>query len=300
MRRAWGDTGAMAFSEAVTLTRGDYVLELAPGVGGAVRALRWRGRDVLRPAPVGSTNVLDMAMFPLAPYANRIAYGRFVWRGRTVQLRRNFGDHPHPLHGHAWQAPWSILSARDDVVDLRFDYAPGDWPWPYRCAQTFALADDGLRCTLSLTNLGDSAMPASLGFHPYFPNRTRARVTARVAQMWSTDATMLPVARVAPPIPLSSGVGLADASFIDNCFTDWGGRAEVRTDDLITIIEAPTLSFLHLYAPQHEDFFCVEPVSAMPDAMNQAAAESGLRVLQPGESFSAAMRIAAARLNLRA
>jgi aldose 1-epimerase len=45
--------------------------------------------------------------------------------------------------------------------------------------------------------------------------------------------------------------------------------------------------------PPGSSFFCAEPVSHMPDAINRSDADEGERmhVLQPGETLSVAMRI---------
>ena len=89
----------------------DWSLELLPNLGGAIGALRHEGRDVLRPAPKGTLDVLATSCFPLVPYANRIANGRFEFDGQTHRLPLNFGDHPHSLHGLGWQAEWTVTEA---------------------------------------------------------------------------------------------------------------------------------------------------------------------------------------------
>jgi aldose 1-epimerase len=51
---------------------------------------------------------------------------------------------------------------------------------------------------------------------------------------------------------------------------------------------------LVLYTPPAADFFCVEPVSHVTDAVNLAASgrtDTGLRVLAPGETLRAAMTL---------
>ena len=53
-----------------------------------------------------------MACFPLVPYANRIANGRFAFAGDEVQLRRNWDRDPHPLHGQGWRSAWTIEHER--------------------------------------------------------------------------------------------------------------------------------------------------------------------------------------------
>ena len=50
-----------------------------------------------------------------------------------------------------------------------------------------------------------------------------------------------------------------------------------------------------LFTPAGEDFLCVEPVSHGTDAFNLAAAgaaDTGIRVLAPGETFEAQVNFA--------
>ncbi len=61
--------------EALTLEAQGYRLELAPERGGSVLRLDWRGEPLLRPL-CGNT-IFDVASFPLVPFSNRIARGRF-------------------------------------------------------------------------------------------------------------------------------------------------------------------------------------------------------------------------------
>jgi aldose 1-epimerase len=167
-------------SDDIVLQRGDYALALRPQVGGSVARFTWRGKDVFRPSADGATAPTDMAMFPIAPYVNRIAHGRFEAGGDPVRLDLNFGAHPHALHGHAWQSPWAVTAREGARAHLRFAYAPSDWPWPYVCRQDILVTEQGAEFTLSLENLSDEPMPAGVGFHPYFPHRTETIVCANV------------------------------------------------------------------------------------------------------------------------
>jgi aldose 1-epimerase len=178
---------------------------------------------------------------------------------------------------------------------LRFDYAPGDWPWAYACEQRVELSDDGALFSLELRNVSNAPMPASFGFHPYFPRRRGTRLQSDVAGMWEIDATTLPVKLAAPIVELGGGASLAEAPFIDHCFTEWRREAHIVSHEAaITMTASEELSLLHIFAPHSDDFFCVEPVSAMPDAVNRTAVEgNGLRVLAPGAAVTGWMRIVA-------
>src|SRR5438552_19144770 len=88
------------------LGAGDAQVELAPATGGALAGFTYRGVDVLRPTPAdvrAEGNVRGHACYPLVPYSNRIANARLTLDGRAYTLRKNFGEHPHSIHGVGWQ-----------------------------------------------------------------------------------------------------------------------------------------------------------------------------------------------------
>lgn len=180
---------------------GDYRLVAAPDRGGSILRFDWRGQPVLR--PVAGPSILDVACFPLVPFANRIAHGRFSVAGREVRLRPNFpgSDHPHPLHGFGWLAPWTVIRHEPDEIVMEHLHHAGEWPWSYRAEQRFLLGEEGLTLSLAVTNRSDGPMPLGLGFHPYFPRGKGTVYTGFHRGEWRTDAECIPLShdeRTAP------------------------------------------------------------------------------------------------------
>ena len=92
----------------------DIAIVVMPASGAALLGWVLDGTHILRPArpeAVMNGDVRGLSCFPLVPFCNRIANGRFVWRGVEYRLDRNFGDHPHAIHGLGWQRAWQVLSA---------------------------------------------------------------------------------------------------------------------------------------------------------------------------------------------
>lgn len=282
-----------------TLGRGKFELDVTPDVGGAISRFEYDGRPVLRPVAPYENRVLEMGSFPLVPYANRIAGGTFAFGGETYRLPLNFGDHPHSLHGHGWQTQWRAEVVSRDRVVLVFEHAADAWAWSYAAEQVFTLADDGLVVTLSLTNRDAKPMPCSLGFHPYFPRHPASIIKAEVNGMWQASATMLPTDHVAAEalIDLNRGQVVWKAPFVDNAFSGWCGPAYIIQPELgfeVALSASQNCRFLHVFIPEGADFFCAEPISAMPDAFNRSepADISGAKVLVPGATESITMQIA--------
>lgn len=275
------------------LAHGDLRVALDPALGGAVLSFRKGDVDLLRPTPAGTDDVLETACFPLVPYANRIADGRFTWGGRTGALPGNMAGHPHPLHGDGWRGEW-IVDGRD-AASAMLEFLPqaSAWPWRYRAAQAVHLSAEGLNLTLSVTNLDDVAGPFGLGFHPYFPDAATARMTTTVRGLWQASDDLLPVREVASPRwddrPVRSD------ELLDHCHTGWSREAAVSLAPgrpALRLTASKSLGWLHVYAPPAEDFFCIEPVSHAPNAVNMPdPAANGVWSLGPNQTAIAWMRL---------
>lgn len=284
----------------IRLSAGEWTAEVRPELGGAVTALRKGGRDVLRPTADGASDPLETACFPLTPYANRIANGRFVFDGRGVVIPTLPVFAPHALHGDGWLKAWSVERAAPDRVVLTLA-GGGDasWPWSYEARQAIALVDEGLEIVLQMTNVSGEVMPAGLGLHPYFPRPAGTRLSAVTTGVW-TGPDIVPD-RLAPPAEVADWVGqevdavAASVSLIDNAYEGWNGVAELADPDGVTQVSAD-VDRLHVYAPPGQDFCCLEPVSHRPDAFNQERpGRGGYRLLGPGETLSLSMKVSRAQ-----
>ena len=291
--------------DPITLRGGPLGVVLSPLVGGAI-ARFWCERtgsalELFRPAPDLAHARRDpwaMACFPLVPWSNRIREGRFAFGGHTVSMPPNRPHDRHTIHGHGFQAEWTIADQGPGWAVLELAHVPDAWPWAYRAVQRIALTPASLELELMLANESDAAMPAGLGWHPYFPRTPETTLTARVDGLWLTDTEILPVASVTPPPDRDPGRGLAvDRAALDNAFVGWDGRALVAWPERRAQLRLATrgpLGTLVVYTPPGEAFFCAEPVSHITDAFNLAAAgrtDTGMLTLAPGESVRATLTL---------
>ena len=278
--------------DLIRLISGDTEVTLAPAIGGGIAAFRWRGRNIMRaatPEMLAAGDPLGLAAFPLVPFSNRIAHGRFVWERRTVQLPLNFGDHPHAIHGFGWQAPWRVEAADAVSARLGYDYHGGAWPWPFAARQDFAVADDGFTLTLSVTNLGDTPMPSGLGLHPYWPNPAETRLQT-VAQGWfATDAFVMPLAQIdATASDLSAWLHRAKTT--DHVFHGCDGRLTLGwPTHSVEMTAGPRADWMVVYAPADDTICAVEPVTHPTDALNDPK-RPGIHILAPGETQALTIR----------
>lgn len=288
----------MKASAATLLEAGDWRAVVAPDQGGAILSLDWGCQPVFRPTPDGATDILETACFPLVPYANRIADGRFTFGGRTVQLQALDRFAPHALHGDGWLQPWAVETCTVEAVVMTLDWAgdPNGWPWPWRAEQRVSLSPRGLEIALSVVNRGDEPMPTGLGLHPYFHRSDDARLSLSATGVWATDAREIPECLVEPAAiaDWSQGLPLTQAPFVDHAYAGWDGVARLAGGGRQVVVSAdPCARWAQVYAPVGADFLCVEPVTHRPDALNAPSDEvdSGLVILDPSQTLSLRMTI---------
>lgn len=275
----------------ILLRSGPLATAISPTVGGSLLWLTHEGVDLLRHAPADAADPLAMASFPLVPYANRIAGGRFRFDGRDVQLPRNFGDHPHSIHGVGWQRKWTATRTHESTCTLCLDHGgDSDWPWSFRAEQQIEVTAQHLSVSLSVTNMGDRPMPAGLGLHPYFLADAGTTLRFDARSLWLSTPDMLPQREVAADAlgDWSRPAPVRGETLIDNAYGGWTGAAElVRGDGLRLRVSATGAPWLHLYRPPRSTDLCLEPVSHMPDAINRGQ----MPVLAPGATVAIAMTI---------
>lgn len=279
------------------LDSGDLHLGVLPELGGALAFLRHRQTDLLRPWDQTPT-VRRTACYPLVPYSNRIAWGRMVVEGRQYELARNFGDHPHSIHGVGWQRPWAVVEQSSVHCVMRLTHAPDEhWPFAFQAEQTLSLDQQGLSLVMSLRNDSAHSMPAGLGWHPYFPRFAGIELQFDAAAVWLSDQQALPAERLAIPPPWQFAQQ-REAGYVglDNCFEGWGGQARVfwpQSGLELHMDAGPGLSHLVVFTPpQPQDFIAVEPVSHLNNAINTPSPEAhGIVLLAGGEQIERRLRM---------
>ncbi len=283
-------------SEEVSCEAFGWELSVLPGLGGAVKSLRFAGRDILRPAPANANHPLQCAAFPMIPYSGRIAEARFSFGGREIELNRNFGGELHSIHGQCWLEAWHLSQLEPTRLLLERTHDAENWPWTYQSSQHFELVDGYFRLTLSIRNTDLRPMPVGLGWHPYFSRTDSTRISVLPNYIWPRDAGG--IAQSPEPVDLTWRSGssqLVSELDLDDCFSldhqimeiiwpDWSLRVKIIADDV--------LHYVTLFTPAG-DAFCIEPVSHVPNAVNRTSPLDlgGQRVLGPGESFTASIVI---------
>lgn len=279
---------------SVELRAGALRLALRPDLGGSIAGLWHDGVAVMRSTePEALDGARSSASFPLVPYSNRLGHRRFHWQGRDYTTVANFNDSPHSLHGVAWLRAWAVESSGAQAAVLRYEHeADEHWPFAFIVRQHFILTPQGLETRLVFTNTAPLAQPVGLGWHPYFPKRERSRLDIEVSARWERDALLLPTHAV-PQAGIHAEVAQLD---LDHCFDGWTGTAQIR-DGMFSLTLSASLAHLVVYTPADKDYYCVEPVSHVNNAIHlDDPARHGLLTVPPGDTVQASMTLTVAPL----
>ena len=242
----------------------------------------------------------------LYPTPNRVRDGVFRHQGQLYpQNKRGRRVVEHGLvHDEGWhcEAPTVLPDAITLKTWITFDAGSPLWeafPFHHRLELVFALGRTGLQITYVLHNLGQTAIPFGFGLHPYFAKLSgeeETYISLPANQVMDMTADQLPTGRLIDVtdtiFDLRQGkpIGALD---MDHVFTGVpaGRRAEIdyRTLGIRVSMDAtPDFSHLVLYSPRGESYFCLEHYTCSTDAHNlydqSFVAESGLRILPPGET----------------
>lgn len=277
------------------------VLELDPAAGGSVSALRCGDVEILRSGPARSGPTFDprqYSAFPMVPYVGRIHNGRCSVNGMDIQLHANLPPEPHSIHGFGWQTGWKVKAQTDQSATLIHEHSEDAWPWDYTALQTFILKEDALIVEIDVTNNGSNAMPAGLGWHPYY-RRKDARLKLPTSHEWHPDEETgdnQPIA-MAPERDLSAGRAVESLK-LDTAFSVSDPIIEVTwPTHRVTMLSDGIFTHATIYVPPGEDYFCAEPITHAPNAVNSQLPDTvtGRRWLNPGETLSGTIKLSVER-----
>lgn len=289
--------------------RGSGYVAVVAGVGATLRRLEHNGRDLV--VPFGAEEIRPVYRGALiAPWPNRIADGRYSWKGRDHQLPLNEVSLGHALHGLVQWIRWEPIDVHANRLVLAHDLVPQDgYPFALSLRVAFEVGDDGLTTVLRATNRGAEAVPYGCCPHPYLtPGSGRLDdwlLTLPASRRVEVDERLIPsdeAAVDAVDCDFRADAVIGDRQ-IDHAFTGLGRGADGDATVRIVDPEAGTgvqmswgawASWVQIHTADrpepslHRAGLAVEPMSCLPDAFNDPA---GAPSLAPGAAHEAAWTI---------
>ena len=286
--------GINRVSQEIILQAGPHSLGIRPDLGGCVSFLRTGEVNWLR--PLGGDDHRKCASYPLVPFSNRIQDARFTFDGREILLNRNFQPEPHAIHGHGWQNPWMVLAQSETEVTLSYRHVANDWPWDYEARQTIRLTEEGAVFSMGLTNLSARSMPGGLGFHPFFLKKGDVELQMHLENFHLSEGCIPQGRDNQHPILGALTASSPVPEGFDDGFDGWDGRAVISWPEegrKLTMTASDNARNVIFYSPEGREYFCVEPVTHMTDAVHHLDdpdwPDHGLQILESGKTMEMEM-----------
>ena len=170
-------------NELIVLQRGRTRLTVAPlwRPHRANRAARWAYVAALLHdetlTPIDARDPLSWGCFPIAPWPNRIAGGRFEFDDRSYDA--SVSDGFYALHGLTFDRPWDVVKQEENLAVMQLSLTGSAWPWHASCSHSISVFDDGLWLEIGPID-GRGDVPAGAGWHPWFRRDVRPGHDVRV------------------------------------------------------------------------------------------------------------------------
>ena len=270
-------------------------------VGGGLRTYSAAGREILDGYGLDEICSSGRAQV-LVPWPNRIAEGRYEFRGEEQQLPVNEASSGSAIHGLVRWAAWDAVKRESDrvVVHHRLHPQPG-YPFALELWITYSLSGSGLRVATQATNVGDRPCPFGAGFHPYLLPGTAvvddALLRLPAVSVLETDERGVPVGR--SPVDRTEldfrQERVLGATRLDHCFGDLerGEDGLARVDlggpeSSVTLWANASYRYLQLYTGDDRPdvgrrSLAVEPMTCPPQAFRSG---EDVVVLEPGASWT--------------
>lgn len=288
-----------------TMTAGEFTATFLPERGMLGVSLTHRGEEILR-----LVDEYDAAMrsgksigIPLNhPWANRLSGPEYRAAGRKVELdpespllQRDWND--IIIHGVPWsRLTWHEVESSGTRLTSRLDWDRPDllevFPYEHRVEMTASLDGAGLTVETSIIASGKDAVPVSFGFHPYVAvpglPRDEWHLVLPPMQVIVLDELLLPVGERRPFAGHDGKLGDLD---FDHGFAFESEPATMSiagNGRRVSVDFVSGYPYAQIYAPPSHDHISLEPMTAPANALISG---EDLRVVAPGERFSAVFRI---------
>lgn len=272
----------------IQLAYGDHLAEVAL-FGAELRRWAWRGRELMWTGDPAWWTGISPLLFPVVGALNG---DRFTYGGRAFEL---------PKHGFARRLPWVVVD--QDPAQVRFRLTDTEatraaYPFAFSLDAHYALADEGLRLTLTLANPGDAPLPASLGLHPAFrwplePERPKEDYRVVFAADEPDPLRQLEAGLLGPKIPspvVGRTLALCDDLFAHDALIWTAPRSRALTYGApggLGLRLTHTFPHLGLWTKPGAPYLCLEPWHGHADPVGFAGdlrEKPGQVILAPGET----------------
>jgi aldose 1-epimerase len=236
----------------------------------------------------------------MIPFPNRIQDGQYRFYGVDYQLPINEPQRHNAIAGLVRDLDWLLVRHTHDEVVFKLPLdEPQGYPFKLLLEVGYKLSPHSLTVSTRVKNVGQTAAPFGIGFHPYFRIPGAATIDTCSLEIPSgsylwTDSRMIPGL---PPLGVSGGsydfraMRAIGPTVFDTCFTDLSldpdGASRVKLrgnyEEVIVWMDA-SYKFLQIFSGDtlptgdQRTAIAIEPQSCPANSFNNGL---GLLVLDP-------------------
>lgn len=239
-------------------------VDVCPERGGMVTAFQSEGEDVLfmNEDTLFDTSKNVRGGIPvLFPIAGQLTDKTYEWNGSAYKMNN---------HGLARTRPWTVAGQLCDSehAELTLSFHSDEetrkaYPFDFEVLLTYVLSHGKLGIRQKITNLNPDPMPVYPGYHPYFNMRERelSLKTGATKYLDYNDNRIKPFTGTIDMNGLKESVVLLDGA-------DSGLEAVFNRSKKIVIEQDERYCYTVLWIEGHQPFVCIEPWTAMTNALN--------------------------------
>ena len=231
----------------------------------------------------------------LFPFVCRVRDGEYSFEGVNYKINK-FYLNKEALHGLMFDAVFEIKETQSNdkgvFATLVYHYTKKDegFPFAFDMEVTYLLQKDNLLSIATvITNTGNTDMPLSDGWHPYFKLGKKVddlKVQLNTNKILEFDERLLPTGKLLPfdkfKLPETFGETSFDHCFLLNEGTDTACILRDECEGLeLKVLAGRTYPYLQIFTPSDRESIALENLSSAPDAFNNGM---GLIVAKPGQT----------------
>lgn len=265
----------------ITLSAGNWFMEIAPHLGGNITVLRYNGRDVLRPLKDESEIEINPYLqgAPILLPANRTYLGKFSFEGRDYTLPITEPRTNSHLHGTVHRRRFELVSASDSRVILKYVNRGECYPFDFEMLVTYSIDENGCYQEYKITNVDTKNMPYTFCLHTTFVEPEN--FTFPIKSRQEHDSIDIPTGRYVPlteqELRYVSGSPSRDVN-VCGYYEACGKR--VTADDIAYTVSDNFDHWITYNARGKGGFLCLEPQAGKVNGLN---IDDGHKILVPGE-----------------
>jgi len=288
--------GILSQSIRLSNSLGESVLIL-PKMGGTIQELNLNLNGDLQNVIVADeedkllTNPLFRGRL-LIPFNDRIPDGKYTFLGSSYCLPINCEEDGSSIHGLLYNKELEVLSQTpsEAILQYVFQNECEGYPFHLKVRLNYKMETTGFTLHFEFENLGKTAAPLAVGWHPYFSLGEKVdthQLSLNGTSFVEVDDSLLPTGKL--PSVLGQDfdftrvktIGSQELDLAITASADGITKLSLDQKKIEIIQDVSFFPYVQMYIPTDRQSIAIEPVSGATDSFNKA--ELGRKDLKSGE-----------------